>query len=195
MFNRNQVILLTITLATLTLSGYLFWAGLTQGQPPSLTTVSLRDQPAISPSPDVLGGLYQTAKVLEVVDGDTITVRIGEQVKKLRYIGVDSPETVDPRRPVGCFGKEASKENKRLVDGKLVELEQDVSETDKFGRLLRYVYLRLDDGNKLFLNDYLIRQGFGLSSTFPPDVKYADRFKEAQREAQENRRGLWDKCQ
>lgn len=202
---NNQLKLFLITIITLILSGYLFWSGLTQGGKllpikPNTTTQT----PAINVSVD--GGVEESiestpssqeqssVKVTKVVDGDTIEVEIEEVKKKLRYIGVNTPETVDPRRAVQCFGKEASNENKRLVEGKNIILEKDISETDKFGRLLRYIYLKLDDGSLLFVNDYLVRQGFANASEYPPDVKYSDRFREAEREARENRRGLWGSC-
>lgn len=139
----------------------------------------------------VLGAGAQRVKVVHVVDGDTIEIETGQ---KVRYIGIDTPETVDPRRPVGCFGREASAENKRLVDGKTVYLVKDISETDKFGRLLRYVYLKLDDGSYLFVNDYLVRAGFAKASTYPPDVKYVAQFLEAEKSAREKGLGLWQKC-
>lgn len=136
----------------------------------------------------------QTYLVKKVIDGDTIEVLINGVNFKVRLIGIDTPETVDPRRPVGCFGKKASNETKRLVEGKNVYLTKDVSETDKYFRLLRYVFLPLGEGNNLFVNDYLVRQGFAKSLTYPPDVKYNTRFLEAEKEARENLRGLWEEC-
>lgn len=144
-----------------------------------------------STSSAVLGAVVRQARVVEAVDGDTIKLDSGETV---RYIGIDTPETVDPRRPVGCFGKEASAENKRLVEGKTVYLVKDISETDKYSRLLRYIYLKLEDGSFLFVNDYLVRQGFAKASTYPPDVKYTPQFLEAERLAREKNLGLWQKC-
>lgn len=137
----------------------------------------------------------QPAQVTRVVDGDTIEVKTEEGIFKVRYIGMDTPETVDPRRPVACFGKEASQENKKLVEGKTVYLSKDVSETDKYGRLLRYVFLKNNDGSMLFINDYLVKEGFAKVYTLPPDVKFADKFVQSQKEARENNRGLWQKCQ
>lgn len=134
------------------------------------------------------------AKVVKVIDGDTIEVLMNGQNLKIRYIGIDTPETVDPRRGVQCFGKQASDENKQLVEDKEVFLEKDVSETDKYNRLLRYVYLPIDEGRILFINDYLVRAGFAKSSTYPPDVAYQDRFIQAQKEAQEKGLGLWNAC-
>lgn len=129
--------------------------------------------------------------VKRVVDGDTIELSDG---RKLRYIGIDTPETLDPRRPVGCFGKEASLENKKLVEGKKIILEKDISQTDKFGRLLRYVYLPQENGSLIFINDYLVRNGFAKASTYPPDIKFSETFKEAEREARDNKLGLWGSC-
>ncbi len=148
---------------------------------------------ASSPSA-TLGVEGQSANVLKVVDGDTIEVEYGGKSYKLRYIGIDTPETVDPRRPVGCFGKEASNENKNLVGGKNVVLQKDISDMDKYGRLLRYVYLPLSEGKFLFVNDHLVRNGFAKVSNFPPDVKFTNQFLDAQKEAQENSRGLWGSC-
>jgi micrococcal nuclease len=131
------------------------------------------------------GGITQ-ALVVNVVDGDTIDVEIGGETYRVRYIGVDTPETVDPNRPVGCYGPEASAHNKALVAGKTVGLEKDVSETDKYGRLLRYVWL---DGE--MVNADLVRDGYAQVSTYPPDVKYQDTFLQLQREARDAGRGLW----
>lgn len=126
------------------------------------------------------------AVVKRIVDGDTIELATGE---KVRYIGINAPELHDPRKPIECFGQAASDENKRLVEGKTITMEKDVSEVDKYKRLLRYVYV--DD---VFVNDYLVRQGFAQVSSFPPDVKYIPQFLEAQKEARDNNRGLWSSC-
>ena len=125
--------------------------------------------------------------VVKVIDGDTIKLENGEVV---RYIGIDTPETVHPSKPVQCFGKESSDKNKELVEGKLVKLEKDITDRDKYGRLLRYVWV-----GDLFVNDYLVRQGYAYAYTYPPDVKYSNQFVEAQKEARENNRGLWNLCQ
>jgi len=130
------------------------------------------------------------AKVVRVIDGDTIEVSIAGKSYKVRYIGIDTPETVHPSKPVECFGKEATEKNRELVDGKTVRLEKDVSETDSYGRLLRYVWV-----GDIFVNDYLVREGYAYACTYPPDVKYTEQFVQAQREARENNRGLWAACQ
>lgn len=131
-------------------------------------------------------GNLQSVIVTRVIDGDTIEIEGGI---KVRYIGIDTPETVDPRTSVQCFGKEASSKNRELVDGKTVQLEKDVSETDKYGRLLRYIYI-----GDTFVNDYLVRNGYAYASSYPPDVKYQDLFSQAQNDAHQNNRGLWGGC-
>ncbi|VVA43343.1 Nuclease-like protein [Candidatus Roizmanbacteria bacterium] len=133
-------------------------------------------------------------KVIRIIDGDTIEI---EGNKKVRYIGINTPELHDPRRPVGCFAQAASDENKRLVEGKEVYIQKDVSETDKYKRLLRYVWIgdpSVSSAEAIFVNDYLVRQGFAQVSTFPPDVKYQLQFLEAQKEAKINKLGLWKEC-
>lgn len=136
----------------------------------------------------------ETVRVARVIDGDTVELADG---RKIRYIGIDTPEMGDVRTAVACFAREAMEENKRLVEGKTVRLEKDVSEADRYGRLLRYVYS--GDGTHqtvrpdVFVNDNLVRQGFARVATFPPDVHYQEQFLEAQREAQEQGRGLWGK--
>ena len=122
--------------------------------------------------------------VKRVVDGDTIELENGE---KLRYIGINAPESVKPGSSIECFGKEASARNKELVEGKAVRLEKDVSERDRYGRLLRYVYL--EDGT--FVNEELVREGYAVASTFPPDVAREGIFRLAEKDARENIRGLW----
>ncbi len=125
-------------------------------------------------------------KVTRVIDGDTIEIEGGQ---KVRYIGIDTPETVAPNKPVGCFGKEASAKNKELVEGKMVELEKDVSETDKYGRLLRYVYVEEE-----MVNEILIKDGFARLDTVPPDIKYSEKLKNDETAAWEYSRGLWNEC-
>jgi micrococcal nuclease len=129
---------------------------------------------------------YQQAYCIRVVDGDTIVVQIEGKEYKVRYIGVDTPETVDPRRPVGYFGKQASEMNKTLVLNKAITLEKDVSNVDRYDRLLRYVYV-----GDVMINAELVRLGYAKAATYPPDVKYADKFVELEREARNNKVGLW----
>jgi micrococcal nuclease len=131
------------------------------------------------------------AQVARVIDGDTIEVVIDGQQHTLRYIGIDTPETMHPTRGEEPFGKEATEANRRLVEGKQVRLVKDVSETDRYGRLLRYVFIEGDDGTEVFVNLELVRQGYARASTYPPDVAHQEEFRAAEREAQEAARGLW----
>lgn len=153
-------------------------------------------QPRFNRGQQVLGEQTngQRAKVVKVVDGDTIEVEIGQLKQTVRLVGVDTPETVDPRRGVQCFGKEASNETKSILLEKDVVLVKDVSDKDRFSRLLRYVFLPLPEGGFLFVNDYLAREGFAQVLSVPPDVSYQERFLEAQTLAREGKKGLWGKC-
>jgi micrococcal nuclease len=114
-------------------------------------------------------------------------VDIGGNVLTLRYIGIDTPETVAPGSPVEWMGPEASAANAALVDGQTVFLEKDVSETDRFGRLLRYVYL----ASGVMVNEELVRLGYAYASSYPPDVRHQLRFQRAQNQAAAEGRGLW----
>ncbi len=131
---------------------------------------------ASQPPPD-----GQRAEVLFVVDGDTIEVDLAGDPFTVRYIGVDTPERDKP------FYEEATDANKALVEGQEIILVRDVSETDRFGRLLRYIYL--PDGT--FVNAELISQGYGQVVTFPPDVAETENLLSLQQDARENKRGLW----
>ena len=111
----------------------------------------------------------------------------------MRYIGVDTPETVRPNSPVECYGEEASRANTQLVEGETVYLEKDISERDRFDRLLRYVYI-VQDGEPLFVNRWLVEQGYAQVSTFPPDIKHEQEYLAAQRAARGEDRGLWGAC-
>ncbi len=121
------------------------------------------------------------AQVVRVIDGDTIEVMIEGQSYRVRYIGMDTPERGDP------FFQEATDANARLVANQTVTLVKDVSETDRYGRLLRYVYLA--DGT--FVNAELVRQGYALVATYPPDVAHQELFVALQQEAREAEVGLW----
>jgi micrococcal nuclease len=131
------------------------------------------------------------AVVTRVVDGDTVEVSIDGRLDKLRYIGIDTPESVKPGTPVECFAKAASKQNRRLIEGRRVKLRFDVERRDRYGRLLAYVY-RAHDG--LFVNAELVLSGFAHTLTIPPNVAHADEFARLARAAREARRGLWRAC-
>lgn len=134
-------------------------------------------------------------EVSRVIDGDTIELSGGQ---KVRYIGIDAPESVSPNTPVECFAVEASSRNKDLVEGKRIWLEKDVSETDRYGRLLRYVWIEDQSTSHasgwVMVNWELVRGGYAYSSTYPPDVKYQQDFLDAQSEAQKESLGLWSNC-
>lgn len=131
-------------------------------------------------------GLFE---VIKVVDGDTIKVDINGEEKTVRLIGINTPEVVDPRKTVECFGQEASAKAKEILENKKVKLESDVSQSDRdrYGRLLRYVYL--EDG--LFFNEWMIENGYAFEYTYELPYQYQTEFKNAQRFAQDNKMGLW----
>lgn len=127
--------------------------------------------------------------ITSVTDGDTFKVNINGTTETIRSIGMDTPETVDPRKPVQCFGVEASNRAKQLLSGKKVRLEADTTqgERDKYGRLLRYAYL--EDGR--MFNKLMIQEGYAHEYTYQTKYKYQSDFKAAQAEAQSAKRGLW----
>jgi len=126
-----------------------------------------------------------------VVDGDTIHVRVGPRLEKVRYIGVNAPEIPHPEaRGWRKGGARAHEVNRRLVVGRDVRLELDLVPHDKYGRLLAYVRVRRT-GRSVMANAEMVRRGFAQVMTIPPNVKYHDRFLKLQREAREARRGLW----
>ncbi len=137
------------------------------------------------------GGAPRTAVafVTRVVDGDTVEVRIGDRVEDVRYIGVDTPETVKPDTPVQCFGPQASAFNHRLVEGHKVRLVFGVERRDIYGRLLAYAYL----GHR-FVNATLVRRGLARSLTIPPNNRYAPLFRRLELHAARAGRGLWGAC-
>jgi micrococcal nuclease len=137
-------------------------------------------------------GSVRTAQVLRVVDGDTLLVAVGGRQERVRYIGVDTPETVKPDTPVQCFGKRASAENHRLVAGREIRLVADAEARDRYGRLLAYVY-RVDDG--LFVNAELARGGYATVLSIAPNVRFAARFAALVRQARDAGRGLWSACE
>jgi micrococcal nuclease len=150
-----------------------------------------RDGSAAQRAPAAGGA--QAARVVRVVDGDTVLVALGAggTQERVRLIGVDTPETVKPRTPVQCFGRAASAEAHRLLDGRSVRLVPDVEARDRYGRMLAYVYRRPDG---LFVNAELARRGFARQMTIPPNVRFADRFGALVAQARRAGRGLWKAC-
>jgi micrococcal nuclease len=150
-------------------------------------TASASPEPWASLAPT---GRTTEATVVRIVDGDTIVVDLDGTETRVRYIGMDTPESVKPDSPVEAMGKEAAAANAALVEGRTVVLEQDVSDTDRFGRLLRDVWVRRD-GALVLAGLELVREGYAQVSTFPPDVRYASMLLAAQHDAQQDDLGLW----
>jgi micrococcal nuclease len=124
--------------------------------------------------------------VVRVVDGDTVHVRIGDRIEKVRYIGVNTPEVHHPSRGVEPGGPEAHAVNRRLVEGRTVRLELDAQARDRYGRLLAYVWV-----GDTMVNAELVRLGYAQVMTVPPNVRHQALFLKLQRDAREARRGLW----
>lgn len=163
--------------------------------PPSSTTPTPSLMPsavatAVPPPADQPSDMHI---ITRIVDGDTVEIETGQ---KVRYIGIDTPETHHPTKKVECFGREATERNELLVKGKQVRMVKDVSETDRYGRLLRYVFIPSPKASEeaVFVNELLVREGYAHAVTFPPDVAYEQRFREAEQDARINTRGLWKSC-
>ena len=133
----------------------------------------------------------QFYKVLKIFDGDTILIDYNGKEECIRYIGVNTPEISHPGMGIDeeTFGVLATEKNRELVADKEVALELDAQERDKYGRLLAYVYLK----NGEMVNEILAKEGYAYLLTYPPNVKYADKFRKAQIYARENEKGLWSK--
>ncbi len=129
------------------------------------------------------------AYVVRAIDGDTIEVRLDGEAEDVRYIGVDTPETVKPGTPVQCFGPRAHRFNARLVTGQRVRLDFDAERRDVYGRLLAYVHL----GHR-FVNAELVRRGLARTLEIAPNTSFARRFKRLQIAAARAGRGLWGAC-
>ncbi|MDD2656860.1 MAG: thermonuclease family protein [Patescibacteria group bacterium] len=130
----------------------------------------------------------ETYKVTRVVDGDTFKIMYNGKEESVRLLGIDTPETVDPRKPMQCFGKEASNKMKNLVEGKIVRLESDETndDKDKYDRLLRYAYLE----DETFVNAEMVKQGYAYAYLTYPFI-YSKDFKEYENQARTQKLGLW----
>ncbi len=124
--------------------------------------------------------------VVRVVDGDTVHVRLGDRIEKVRYIGVNTPEVHHPRKGEEPGGRDAAAVNRTLVEGRRVRLELDVRARDRYGRLLAYVWV-----GDTMVNAELVRQGYAQVMTVPPNVRYQRLFLDLQRDARQAARGLW----
>jgi micrococcal nuclease len=130
-----------------------------------------------------------TGMVERVVDGDTVIVRSGGGEERVRLLGIDTPETVDPDRPVGCFGPQASAYTKHLLTGRSVSLVYDRELHDRYDRLLAYVYL-----HGVFVNARLIELGYARTLSIPPNTAHASELASLERQAAIAGRGLWGAC-
>lgn len=157
--------------------------------PPPTSTSSSARETATTTAPTDAGSGRTNALVTSVIDGDTVEVRFRGRPLTVRLIGIDTPESVAPGEPVGCFALEASSYTARRLEGERVRLEFDAERIDPFGRTLAYAWL----GDELF-NETLVREGYAFVTTFPPNVRYVDRFRAAQREARSADRGVWGRC-
>ena len=140
-------------------------------------------------SPAVQGNglqLFEEVLISRVIDGDTVELENGERV---RYLGIDTPETVHPSKPVECYGPEASERNKELVEGKIVTLMRDGPDTDQYDRLLRYVFV---DGT--FVNGDLVWGGYAYARSYGDTPLFYQTLVQLERSAREGERGLWEIC-
>ncbi|MGA7729671.1 MAG: thermonuclease family protein, partial [Chloroflexia bacterium] len=158
-------------------------AGIAPSSPTPVT-----EQPTATPITVAL----TEAILTRVIDGDTLEVSFAGRTERVRLIGVDSPEINGP--PI-CYGQEATAHAQELLPqaGGTIWLEKDISETDRYGRLLRYVWL--DPMRQRMLDEVMVADGYAQVSTYPPDVKYQDRFLAAERSAMSEQRGLWGTCE
>jgi micrococcal nuclease len=135
------------------------------------------------------------ATVARVIDGDTVIVRSGTRTLDVRLLGIDTPETVDPHRPVGCYGPEASAYTKHLLTGRRVRLVYDRELHDRYGRWLAYVYLEQQGRTDLFVNARLVAAGYARTLSIPPNTAHAADLSHLERSAALAGRGLWQACE
>lgn len=167
------------------------WAGLALLLSAALL-VFMRPAEDLSPAPGPVTAPRTgpvVALVTRVIDGDTIEAVVGGRREDVRYIGVDTPETVAPGEPVDCFGPQASAFNHRLVEGRRVELRLGVERRDDYGRLLAYVRL-----GRVLVNAELVRRGFARTLTISPNDAKAPLLRRLERRAGRLGRGLWGRC-
>lgn len=192
MINDKKVIALLVFGALLVTVGFILGKSSVQKQDKEERSNTFSASISVTPSVSwPIAGLYRVAKV---IDGDTIQVEINGKIETLRLIGIDAPETQDPRSLASCFGNEASSQAKAMLSDKSVRLENDPSqgERDRYSRLLRYVFL--EDGTNF--NKFMLSQGFAHEYTYRIPYKYQLEFKEAQNQARLQKLGLWaeDAC-
>ncbi len=170
-----------------------FGAGILANPKPVQSPTKATISSSVTPTVAEVKIATNSAQVTKVVDGDTIKVSINGNEETVRLIGINTPETVDPRKPVECFGPQASEEAKKVLSGQSVTLESDPTQDarDKYGRLLDYVFLA--DGTNFDL--FMIRQGFAREYTYKYPYKHQQEFKNAEALAKQEKLGLWSACQ
>ncbi len=157
-----------------------FWA---ENQIKRIDFNIINEKILITPTPIIMVSQREKVRVSKVIDGDTIEL---SDNRKVRYIGINSFEMNNKRPETKCLAQKASEANRKLVENKEVEMEKDISDTDKYGRLLRYLWI---DG--LMVNEELVKNGWAEISNFPPDIKYQERFRLEQIKAELNNLGIW----
>lgn len=148
----------------------------------------------VSKSSNVADKNPQSAKVVRVVDGDTVELENGITV---RYLNMDTPETKKPSTPVMCYGKQASEKNSELVKNQTVWLKADKEDADRYGRKLRFIFLNQSDTSSIekSVNAQLVRDGFARTMIIKPNTTYEKVFKSLEYEAKTNKIGLWGTCE
>ncbi len=163
--------------------------------PTTAPTPTLTFAPPFDPTPPPFQphGATQEATVTDIVDGDTIHVQIGGQEFRVRYIGIDAPEIAHDTNPGEPLGPEATQANADLVEGERVILEKDTSDTDQFGRLLRYVWLYSTDTLPWWkmVNLELAQEGMADVKRYPPDMYWQDALQQAESNARAAGLGIW----
>jgi len=139
-------------------------------------------------------GALAGGTVTRVIDGDTVIVSGGGRSEDVRLLGIDTPETVDPHRPVGCYGPEASAYTKHLLTGRRVRLVYDRQLHDTYGRWLAYIYLEREGRPPLFVNARLITAGYARTLSIPPNTAHASELAALERTTALAGRGLWSAC-
>ena len=172
-----------------TLVAVLLTGSCSTGNSAGPTTPHARIVPSTGATSAIGGSPRSNALVTRVVDGDTVEADFRGRTLTVRLIGIDTPESVAPGEPVQCYAVQASSYTTERLEGERVRLELDVERIDPYGRTLAYVWL----GDELF-NETLVREGYAFVTTYPPNVRYVDRFRAAQREARSAGRGVWGRC-
>ncbi len=160
----------------------------------AIENIKISDE--FQPQPKYTSDISGPYLVSKITDGDTFHVIIDGKDETIRLIGIDTPETVSPTKPIQCFGPEASAKAKELLENKSVYLETDSSQgfTDRYDRLLRYALIDNGPNNATSFNSYMIENGYAKEYTYDKAYKYQDVFKKLEIQANGNKAGLWGAC-